>query len=343
MPASALARAPILSALAEADLAALAAVAVTRALAPEEPLFRRGDPGDGLWIVTAGEVAIRVASAEGAKVVLNHLGAGDTVGEVALLDGGERSADAVAVGPTQALFLPRDAAMDVLAQRPSALLGMLGVLCGRLRATSAQVESAADGALRAARRHSAELEEATDQNPLTRLPGNNAVRQTVEKLAAMGKATRLLCYLDLDHFKPFNDAFGFRTGDDALFLCATTLRRHFAVGEACFLGHIGGDDFFLGLSGVTGAALEDRLAAFRADFMRAAAAAFYSADQRAAGGIEGKDRDGNPRVFPLLGCSVAVLELPPGKKVSPEAIGAAIAALKSDAKAAPRGIARALH
>ena len=75
----------------------------------------------------------------------------------------------------------------------------------------------------------------------------------------------------------------------------------------------------------------------------AAAAAFYSADQRAAGGIEGKDRDGNPRVFQLLGCSVAVLELPPGKKVSPEAIGAAIAALKSDAKAAPRGIARALH
>lgn len=80
----------------------------------------------------------------------------------------------------------------------------------------------------------------------------------------------------------------------------------------------------------SGAAIEDRLAAFRTDFMRA------------TGAIAGKDRDGKARAFPLLSCSVAMLELPPGRQASSEAIGAAIAALKSDAKAARRCIARAL-
>jgi CRP-like cAMP-binding protein len=342
MQAETLARAPIFAGLAPDDLAALAAAAQPRALADGEVLFRRGDPGDGLWIVTAGEVRIRVASAEGAEVGLNHLGAGDTVGEIALLDGGARSADAVALGAAEAVFLDRAAAMRVLGSRPAALLRMLEVLCARLRNTSAQVESAADGALHAARRHSAELAEATDRNPLTHLPGNQAVRQAVERLAAMPGAPRLLCYLDLDHFKPFNDAFGFRTGDDALFLCAATLRRHFAVGGGCFLGHIGGDDFFAGFDGIGAAALAARFAGFRRDFMATAASTFYTEADRAAGSIAGKDRDGHPRRFPLLGCSIAMLELPPDATATATAIVARIADLKSAAKAAPDGIARAI-
>ncbi|SFK37952.1 cyclic nucleotide-binding domain-containing protein [Falsiroseomonas stagni] len=335
-----LSRAPLLAALAAPDLAALGAVAEARRVPEGGALFRRGDAGDGLWVLTAGEVRIRVESAEGAEVVLNHLGPGDAVGEVALLDGGARSADAVAASDVEAVFLPREAAMGVLAARPDALLRLLGVLCGKLRAATAQVESTADGALRQARRHGAELEEATDRNPLTRLPGNQAVRQAVERLGVAAPVPRALCYLDLDHFKPFNDAFGFRTGDEALFLCATVLRRCFAGVPGCFLGHIGGDDFFAGFEEVEGAALEARLAAFREAFMSEAAGAFYSAAERAAGSIAGKDRDGNARRFPLLGCSIAMLELRAGEGAGAEVIGARIAGLKTVAKGAVGGIAR---
>jgi diguanylate cyclase (GGDEF)-like protein len=338
MASQALRRAPIFAALTDEDLAALAPGLAQHSLMPGHVLFRRDDPGDGLWLILQGEVRIRVTSAEGAEVVLNHIGPGDTVGEIALLDGGARSAEAVALGPVEALFLARAPTMAVLGRRPAALLRLLETLCARLRATSAQVEAVADTALRHTRRHADEVAEAIDRNPLTHLPGNQAVRAAVERLAAPSDLPRALCYLDLDHFKPFNDHFGFRTGDVALARCAEALRRHFAPGEGCFLGHIGGDDFFLGLAGLGEAALLPRLAALRADY-RAEMAGFYDAAEQAAGSFEGHDREGAARRFPLLGCSVAVLVLAAGEGAAAEAAGLRIAALKASAKAAPEGLA----
>ncbi|NKC34234.1 cyclic nucleotide-binding domain-containing protein [Falsiroseomonas selenitidurans] len=340
----ALGQVPLFQGLSSGDLDALAGAACYRQVPEGAVLFRRGDPGDGLWLILDGQIRIRLRSAEGAEVVLNHLGPGDTVGEIAALDGGARSAEAVALTPLRALFLERGPALAVLGGRPAALLRLLEALCARLRATSAQVEDAADSALRRDRRHADEVAEAIDRNPLTHLPGNQAVRAAVERLAAPAAAARALCYLDLDHFKPFNDRFGFRTGDVALARCADALRRHFGARGDGFIGHIGGDDFFLGLSlglspGPAGAAgLRPRLAAMRADFM-AGVAEFHTEAERAAGRFAGKDRDGQPRDFPLLGCSIAVLQLAPGEGMAPAAVGARIAALKSAAKAAPDGIA----
>jgi GGDEF domain-containing protein len=150
---------------------------------------------------------------------------------------------------------------------------------------------------------------------------------------------RHLCYFDFDHFKSFNDRHGFRQGDRMLMLFADALRRHFPAGGDTFLGHVGGDDFFAGFVGMERAELAERLRALL-DEMASSAALLYAPEERAAGGILAKDRDGRLRHVPLLRCSAAVLELPAGRGASdPDQLLAAVAQLKSRAKSAADGMA----
>ena len=80
-----------------------------------------------------------------------------------------------------------------------------------------------------------------------------------------GSDTRYFCYFDFDNFKPFNDHYGFQKGDLAIALFASLLRHHF-VGEDKFLGHVGGDDFFVGITGGTRGELEPILTQLLLDF-----------------------------------------------------------------------------
>jgi EAL domain-containing protein (putative c-di-GMP-specific phosphodiesterase class I)/GGDEF domain-containing protein len=183
------------------------------------------------------------------------------------------------------------------------------------------------------------LHSALDQNPLTRLPGNLAVAAHVAAAAVRSEQVRHLCYFDFDNFKPFNDRHGFRQGDRMITLFAEALRRHFPAEQGGFLGHIGGDDFFGGFAGLVGEALRQRLASLLRDFAETAAG-LYTAEERAAGGILAQDRDGQPRIFPLLRCSVALLELPGGEAAcEPERLMTEIAALKTEAKRSEAGLA----
>ena len=80
-------------------------------------------------------------------------------------------------------------------------------------------------------------------NPLTQLPGNVPINEHVDRMLAADK-TFIAAYIDIDNFKPYNDAFGYRRGDDVI----QTLAR--IICEACdpeidFVGHIGGDDYFV--------------------------------------------------------------------------------------------------
>ncbi len=61
-----------------------------------------------------------------------------------------------------------------------------------------------------------------------------------------GDEVRHFCYCDFDNFKPFNDHYGFHMGDHAITLFAALMRRYF-FSEGDFLGHVGGDDFFIGV------------------------------------------------------------------------------------------------
>jgi diguanylate cyclase (GGDEF)-like protein len=79
-----------------------------------------------------------------------------------------------------------------------------------------------------------------DNNPLTRLPGNTSVQQAIT--AAIGKP-KAVCYIDINHFKPYNDVYGFSRGDEILRMLARIMSNAVKETGGGFAGHIGGDDF----------------------------------------------------------------------------------------------------
>jgi diguanylate cyclase (GGDEF)-like protein len=79
-------------------------------------------------------------------------------------------------------------------------------------------------------------------NPLTLLPGNTPICEQID-LLIQASASFVVCYLDLDHFKPFNDVYGFQKGDEVIQLTARLISK--ACGMFDFVGHIGGDDFIV--------------------------------------------------------------------------------------------------
>lgn len=77
-------------------------------------------------------------------------------------------------------------------------------------------------------------------NPLSSLPGNKLIDEKLEE--ALQRSQYSLIYFDLDHFKSYNDTYGFNKGDKILMYLTDILKRHIC-GVEDFLGHIGGDDF----------------------------------------------------------------------------------------------------
>ena len=187
-----------------------------------------------------------------------------------------------------------------------------------------------------------QLKMAQEQNPLTALPGNRAIGSFIEDNCSDSDDVRYFCYCDFDNFKPFNDKYGFHVGDHAISLFSALLRRYFFAG-GCFLGHIGGDDFFIGLRDWTMEELTEILERLLSDFHEDVIA-LYSEEDRNAGQIKGHDRFGNERDFALLRCSIGVLTLPKGLIIgNPERIGGDIAAIKKAAKESDTGLVIQLY
>lgn len=105
-----------------------------------KPIFAKGDPGHGLLAVFAGLVKISVQSAEGREIVLNLIGPNEVFGEIALLDGEPRTANATAITRCQLLVLDRRDVLPLLEQEPAIGIRLLEVVSRRLRRTSEQVE-----------------------------------------------------------------------------------------------------------------------------------------------------------------------------------------------------------
>ena len=103
-------------------------------------IFSKGDPGTGLLGILAGAVKISVASAEGKDAVLNILHAGEIFGEIALLDGQPRTADASAMSDCELVVIERRDFVPFLHDHPEVMLKLIEILCSRLRRTSEQVE-----------------------------------------------------------------------------------------------------------------------------------------------------------------------------------------------------------
>jgi CRP/FNR family cyclic AMP-dependent transcriptional regulator len=105
-----------------------------------EEIYAKGSPGQSMMAVLRGTAKMTSVSSEGKEIVLNIMNPGDLFGEIALLDGGERSADAVAMTDCEILVLHRRDFMPILEKRADVCLILLRILCQRLRQTSEQVE-----------------------------------------------------------------------------------------------------------------------------------------------------------------------------------------------------------
>jgi len=122
------------------NLEALTKLALMRTYGKSEVVFMKGDAGDALMAVLSGCVRICSYSADGREVVLNVMNPGEVFGEIAMLDGGPRTADAFAMEKTELLILARRDFMPFLERNPQISVKLLQVMCERLRWTSSQVE-----------------------------------------------------------------------------------------------------------------------------------------------------------------------------------------------------------
>ncbi|WP_034850661.1 Crp/Fnr family transcriptional regulator [Inquilinus limosus] len=134
---------PFFAAFPEAQRDALAGRLAERSHADGDTIFLRGDEGTSLMIVASGRVALRLTSPQGREILLAILEPGEIFGEMSLLDGRGRSADAVAFGPCRLLSLERRDVLPVLRESPEACIRLLDLLTNRLRRTSDQLEGVA--------------------------------------------------------------------------------------------------------------------------------------------------------------------------------------------------------
>lgn len=180
--------------------------------------------------------------------------------------------------------------------------------------------------------HEKNIAAARDQNPLTKLPGNTTIYEYVSTALLDTTSTYHLIYFDFDHFKAYNDKYGFRNGDRLILLFAEILKS-WAMPSAYFAGHVGGDDFFMGVRGAGMSRVREEVGSL-ADRLRKDAESFYDPEAIRNGHITALDRDGSIRIFPLLTVSSVILELPAGPRRthSPEEVSLIMARMKREAK-----------
>lgn len=147
------------------------------------------------------------------------------------------------------------------------------------------------------------IEAARYANPLTFLPGNIPISSHIGRLLG-NDAGFYACYVDLNHFKPFNDQYGYWQGDEVLKFAAAVLA------DVCdptrdFLGHVGGDDFLILFQSED---WKDRV--LRAiHLFNEGAQRFYAPADRLAGGIHGEDRRGNPTFFGFVTMAIGCVRV----------------------------------
>jgi diguanylate cyclase (GGDEF)-like protein len=170
-----------------------------------------------------------------------------------------------------------------------------------------------------------QIQAAKQSNPLTGLPGNREIQTHIAQWLA-GRRSFVACHLDLDNFKAFNDAYGYARGDQVLMHVAQVVTRA-ARPRVDFVGHVGGDDFVFLMRSQDWSL---RLTAI-VEELEASLVNFHSVEHRKAGGLDGVDRDGVERRFPLLSASIAAVEV--ARPVTAEEVADALRKTKRAAKA----------
>lgn len=132
---------PLFASLDNAALSTLALRCRRRAFPANEALFHEGDPGYTLYVIVTGCLNIQRNTATGTTVHLAQRGPGEPFGEMALIDGKPRMADAVTAAPTELLILDREAFVQCVEQSPQIAFGVMSCLAERLREAGTHLES----------------------------------------------------------------------------------------------------------------------------------------------------------------------------------------------------------
>ena len=165
-------------------------------------------------------------------------------------------------------------------------------------------------------------------NPLSGLPGNLSIAHEIDARLADGSDQACL-YVDVDHFKDFNDHHGFTRGDRVIAHLAELLSQTVGeLGDDTFTGHVGGDDFVV----LVPDELAEELAGQIIARFDATIPALYDAEDRARGWVEAPDRRGRTRKVPFVTVSIGVVPLRPERFASATEVARAAAEMKEVAK-----------
>jgi CRP/FNR family transcriptional regulator, cyclic AMP receptor protein len=138
-----LARTDLFRSLAADDLAACAARFRAIRFAKGQILFGRGDVGTHLYLVAEGQVRLAIATSDGRELSFQIAAVGDLIGEIAVLDGGPRSAEATALTPVTTYALERNAFRELWSAHSGVTSAVISFLCWRLRDASDRLEAIA--------------------------------------------------------------------------------------------------------------------------------------------------------------------------------------------------------
>ena len=178
----------------------------------------------------------------------------------------------------------------------------------------------------------ARIEAARHANPLTFLPGNIPISDHIDRLLD-GGCEFAACYADLNHFKPFNDQYGYWRGDEMIRMVAQVITAH-ADPQRDFVGHVGGDDFIVVFQS---ADWLQRCEAIVAEF-NLRARDLFDAEALTAGGLHAEDRHGVMRFHPCTTLCIGAVPVQPGDYRRSDGVANAAAAAKRAAKHEGHGV-----
>ena len=174
-----------------------------------------------------------------------------------------------------------------------------------------------------------QLSAARYANPLTQLPGNVPIHEHLANRLDSPEPF-VVCYWDLDHFKPYNDVYGYRRGDELIQWTGRLLPEVFS-NQDDFVGHVGGDDF---ISIFPEFNWELRVGELLSRFA-AERHAFFNAEDIERGGYDSENRRGEPEFHPIVSLSVGVVLVLPGAFANLHEVAAAASNAKKMAKREP--------
>ena len=225
-----------------------------RRCAPGEVIFWENDPGDSMYIVRSGRAAVIKGDLSN-PVVLDCHQKGESIGEMALLEGSPRSASVIAIEPVKLLEIKRESFFELLRASTTFSQGIMRLLSARLRDTSDAVQRETMQKIR---------------DPLTGLYNRyymiDVLKHELDRAARVQYPVSVIM-MDLDHFKEVNDTYGHLTGDQVLRSLGELVQAQ--VRRADVACRYGGEEFLIILPETAiDVALERAEDAFQRDLKR---------------------------------------------------------------------------